>query len=291
MNKVGIYFAYWERDWNADFAAYVPKVKRLGFDTLEVAAGALPDMSAAQLDRLRAAAADAEIDLTFCIGLPAQYDVSDESAAVRREGIRYLSGLLERIKILGGNLLGGILYAAWPGTAMSYDDKAAKRERSLTSIREIAKMAEDTGIMLALEVVNRFEQSLLNTSAEGVNFARECESPAVKLLLDSFHMNIEEDSFADAIRAAGDYLGHFHMGEPNRRPPRENSRLPWREIAETLKEISYSGRMVMEPFIQPGGQVGQDIKVFRDLSDGADEDKMDAMAAQSAAFVKQLIRG
>ena len=48
LNPVGIYYAFWEREWSADYFPYVKKVKALGFDVLEIAAGALPDMTAAK---------------------------------------------------------------------------------------------------------------------------------------------------------------------------------------------------------------------------------------------------
>jgi len=51
-------------------------------------------------------------------------------------------------------------------------------------------------------------------------------------MLDTFHMNIEEDDFADAIKTAGDHLGHFHVGENNRKLPREGGNMPWPEIGE-----------------------------------------------------------
>jgi len=78
-------------------------------------------------------------------------------------------------------------------------------------------------------------------------------------------MNIEEDSIGGAIRQAGSLLGHFHTGECNRRCPGKG-RTPWREIAEALKDIHYQGAAVMEPFVRMGGQVGSDIKIWRDIS-------------------------
>ena len=99
--------------------------------------------------------------------------------------------------------------------------------------------------------------------------------PGVYIMLDSFHMNIEEDSFREAILTAGSKLGHFHIGEANRKVP-GSGRLPWKEMADALKEIGYDGTIVMEPFVRPGGRVGSDIKVWRDLSNGADDAKLDA---------------
>ena len=95
-------------------------------------------------------------------------------------------------------------------------------------------------------------------------------------------MNIEEDSLRDSILDSKDWLGHFHLGEPNGRPPRRG-RMPWPEIVGALRAINYQGALVMEPFLVPGGDVGRDISVFRDLlgSDDPDEE-----AVRSVKFVR-----
>ena len=92
-----------------------------------------------------------------------------------------------------------------------------------------------------MEVLNRFEGYLLNTAEEGVRYVREVNEDNVKLMLDTFHMNIEESSMTEAIRQAGPLLGHFHTGEPNRMPPGAG-RMPWFEIGLALQSIGYEGR-------------------------------------------------
>lgn len=291
MNRVGIYYAYWEREWSADFLPYVKKVKRLGFDTLEVAAGALPDMTSAARRALREEAESEGIQLTCCMGLDPAHDVSSLDESVRREGVRYVGTILDCIHEIGSHVFSGINYAYWPiQTAPDYEYKMAARERSLVSLREILKKAEDYGIDYCLEIVNRFEQCILNCAAEGVAYLQELESPAAKLLLDTFHMNIEEDSIGDAIRSAKGVLGHFHIGECNRKTP-GTGRMPWQEIFSALRDIGYTGAVVMEPFIRMGGQVGKDIKIYRDISSGADDAQMDRLAADAAAFVRSGLKG
>ena len=128
----------------------------------------------------------------------------------------------------------------------------------------------------------------MNTAAEGVAFVQEVGKSNVKVMLDTFHMNIEEDSIGGAIRTAGALLGHLHTGECNRRLPGKG-RTPWREIGEALRDISYSGTIVMEPFVKMGGTVGSDIKVWRDLSKGADESQMDRDARDALLFSRYVL--
>ncbi|MBO4432659.1 MAG: sugar phosphate isomerase/epimerase [Clostridia bacterium] len=286
-NPIGIYYAYWEKEWSADFLPYIKKVKELGFDDLEINAGAVVDMTSAERKNLAAAAKDAGITLSYCIGLPAKYDLSSADSAVRKAGSEFVGKMLDGIHEMDGKVIGGIIYATWPMVgAPTYDEKMQMRARSIESLREILKKAEQYDIKYCLEIVNRFEQCIMNTAAEGVEYLRELGSPNAKLLLDTFHMNIEEDSIGDAIRSAKGYVGHFHIGEPNRKTP-GTGRMPWGEIFGALKCIDYDGMIVMEPFIKAGGQVGKDIKVFRDLSNNASAEEMDEMAAAAASFVKR----
>ncbi|MBC8532492.1 sugar phosphate isomerase/epimerase family protein [Yeguia hominis] len=264
MNKVGIYFAYWTREWQANYPMHIQKVARLGFDILEVCTANFVDLGKAERQEIRRAAQDA--------------------------GIEYAKRTLEMISDMGGNTYGGINYASWPVRQLPKDltEKADYVARSLESLKSVLKTAEDYGVQYCFEIVNRFEQFLLNTAEEGAAFCKATGSPNAKLLLDTFHMNIEEDSLADAIHTAGFYLGHFHIGEANRKTPGVG-RMPWHEIGKALREIDYRGAVVMEPFIAPGGQVGEDIRVWRDLSKGADEAEMDAKAGKACRFMKAVL--
>ena len=290
MNKIGIYFAYWTRDWSADYLYYLNKVAGLGFDVLEVGSGWLVEMPAEKRRELRKAAADRSVELTFCIGFPGKYDMASEDASVRRAGIEYAKRTLEVLHEMGGRIFGGINYTSWPsGLNEGLTDKSPYLERSAASLKQVMKTAEDYGIYYCVEIVNRFEQFLLNTAAEGMAFCEEVGSPNIKLLLDTYHMNIEEDSFAEAIRTAGSRLGHFHIGETNRKCP-GTGKMPWDEITAALKETGYRGAIVMEPFEKMGGEVGRDIKVWRDLNPQADEAMMDADAEAALKFIRGKMR-
>lgn len=289
-NPVGIYYAYWEREWDTDFVPYVEKVKKLGFDILEINAGAITEMSSAERRALADTAKEYGIGLTYCIGLPGKFDVSSEDEAIRKNGIDYVGRILDCMHEMGGKTLGGIIYASWPMKGVpDIDLKKRMRAQSLKSLGELMKKAEQYDISYCLEIVNRFEQCILNCAAEGIEYLKELGSPNAKLLLDTFHMNIEEDNIGDAIRSAKGMLGHFHIGECNRKTP-GTGRMPWSEIFTALSDIDYKGAVVMEPFLKTGGQVGSDIRVFRDLSGNADTEQMDRMAERSAKFVKECFK-
>ena len=152
-------------------------------------------------------------------------------------------------------------------------------------MREAIKAAEDTNVTFNMEVVNRFEQFLLNTAEEAVEYVKAVNSPNAKILLDTYHMNIEEDHIGTAIETAGGYLGHVHLGENNRRPP-GYGHIAWDELVGALKKINYTGALVMEPFLMPGGQVGNDIRVWRDMSVNVD---LDLEAKKALQFMRNKL--
>jgi D-psicose/D-tagatose/L-ribulose 3-epimerase len=287
MNKVGIYYAYWERNWDADFVPYIKKVANLGFDILEVNSGTVTNMADEQKKRLKEEAIKYNIELTFCIGLTSEYDIASEDIKIRKKGIDFLKRQAEMLKFMEAKELGGIIYSSWPGSLPhGVTDKRPYWDRSITSMKEVIKIVEDCNVLFNVEVVNRFEQYLINTSAEAVEYVGEVGSENCKILLDSFHMNIEEDDIYNAVITAGDKLGHVHIGETNRKPP-GLGRFPWYELAKGLRDIKYEGSVVMEPFLIPGGEVGRDIKIFRDLSLGID---MDFEAKRALGFMRTKLR-
>ncbi len=293
MNKIGMHYGFWSHRW--DEIAYLPlieKVARLGFDLCEVASAEFGYYSDEQLRELKSCADDHGLGFTYSIGLGAEHDLASDDSAVRAAGVAHVKRILESMPKVGATVLAGVSYAGWqamPGHGITPDEKLRKGDLAVDAMRALMKVAEDNGVTYCCEVVNRFEHYLLNTAAEGVAFVKRLDSPNAKLLLDTFHMNIEEDDMAAAIRDAGPHLGHFHVGENNRRPP-GMGKLPWQDIAAALREIDYQDAVVMEPFILTGGSIPYDIKVWRDLSQGADEATMDTMAADACHFMKTLLQ-
>lgn len=286
--KFGTYFAYWADRWQVDYLDYIPLAKKAGFDVLEISSG-IADLDDRALACLRDAARDAGIELTLCLGLPQELDVSSSSAATREKGVAFMKHLLVAMDKADVRKVGGIIYAYWPCDFSKPVDKPTARMHSIVSVREIADFAAPLGIELELETVNRFEQFLINDAREAVAFVKDVGRENVRVMLDSFHMNIEEDFIGDAIRETGGLLGHFHIGECNRKVP-GRGHMPWEEIARALKDIHYQGAVVMEPFVKPGGQVGADIKVWRDLSEGADCVRLDNDIKESLNFLRGIFK-
>jgi len=283
--KFGTLYAYWTNEWHGNYSFFAKKVKDIGFDILEISAGDLLKMTDTEIVELRAAAKDLELSITSNIGPPKDKDVASRDPKVREAGIRFLIDIMKKMDRIDSRTLAGVLYTYWPAQFDDFD-KPGIWARGVESVRILGKIAEDIGIDYCLEVVNRFETTILNTCAEGLQYCKDVGLKSVKLLLDTFHMNIEEDNIADAFYMADKYLGHVHVGEGNRNLPGKGS-LPWDEIGQALRDIGYDKGIVMEPFVKMGGKVGEDIKVWRDLSNGADVAKMDESIKESLAFLKK----
>ena len=286
--KYGIYYSYWEKEWIADYIGYVGKVRKLGFDILEVGCHFMLNMEDEYLLRLKAEAEAQGIVLTGGYGPDAAHNIASPDPEIVKAAFEKYEATFKKMKTAGVRKLGGGLYSYWPVDYNVPFDKKADLERSIDNIRELADMAAAYDISLGMEVLNRFEGYLLNICEEAVEFVDKVGRPNVKVMLDTFHMNIEEDSFGDAIRLAGDRLGHLHVGEANRRPPFAGGRIPWQEIGEALHEIHYDGDVVMEPFVRMGGAVGKDIRIWHDLSNGCPDEKLDQDAAESVKFLREL---
>ena len=156
-------------------------------------------------------------------------------------------------------------------------------------MKEIIKVAEDCGVTYCVEAVNRFETCLINTAKEALDYVAEVDSKNIGVLLDTYHMNIEEDSIGDAIRLVGaDRLKSFHTGDNNRRAP-GRGHIDWDEVFSALADIGYKGRIVSEPFIMQGGEVGRDIHVYRDLIENPCEAVIDAEAKYLLEFEQSML--
>lgn len=289
MNKIGMFFTYWSTDWLVDFPAVARRIKGLGFDLMEISLSAFHELPEVKKRELKTVADGIGLGIVCCIGLKPEQDFASPEKSVRDNGVEYVKRLLDDCHLLAAPVFAGLTFCAWPSSPpQGLKDKRPYVDRAIDSVRRVIKVAEGHGIIYALEVVNRFEQWLVNDAREALAFCDAVGNPWCKIQLDTFHMNIEEDSFRQAILSCKGKLGHFHLGEANRRPPGQG-RLPWDEIFGAVKEIGYDGTIVMEPFLRPGGAVSRDVAVWRDLSGGATDEQLDEWGRKSCAFVRSKL--
>ena len=280
MYPIGIHLSYWQTAWDDDLVPLIGRAAEAGYDGAE-----LPLLQPETVDvaRLKSALDDNGLRATCGTGLNPQADMTHPDATVRAAGIEHLHRCLEIAAALDSPVLGGVTYAPWG--VFPEDNRAARRRRCVTSLREVGKIAEDVGVMLCLEVLNRFEGYLLNTVSQGLQMLADVDSPAVKLHLDTFHLNIEEHDIGAAIEAAGQQLGHFHCSANHRGCP-GTGHIPWDDVRQALYAIDYQGWLVVEAYVRPEGDVGRDVFIWHTQSKALDAD-----AQTSVTFLRQEVAG
>ena len=262
--KHGIKCSYWEKPADTPTTWFIDKAETLGFDCMELETRMVKEKNEQQLKDLRLYAADHNMILTLGSGPAKCLDLCSTDPTIRKNAIDFRTELICKAAIAGIHTIGGGLHTYWPVDFSQPVDKAGDWARAVSGMQILGNIAADYDICLNVEVMNRFENHILNTAAEGVAFCKEVDCENVKLLLDTFHMNIEEDSLPAAIRLAGPMLGHLHTGESNRKVPGKGH-LPWKEICEALADIGYNGIEVMEPFVRNDGAAANVIHVWRML--------------------------
>lgn len=289
MNKLGIFMNFWENTWQADHVKYIKKASDIGFDVLEFQAQPLLDMTKARMDEIKAAADYYGIELTYSLGLDKKYDISSTDADVRKNGMKFLSDIMKSVSYMDGKIISGVSYAGWGVPENNSFDREELTQNSVNCMKELIKQAEDYGIFYGIEAVNRFEGVIVNTAADALRYVEMVDSPNVGILLDTYHMNIEEFNMGDAIRLAGDKLIGLHTGENNRSVPGKGH-LDWDEIYKALADVGFKGRIVSEPFVVKGGEVGRDIYVWRNLIDNPTEEVLDEEARFLLNFEKNMMK-
>jgi D-psicose/D-tagatose/L-ribulose 3-epimerase len=276
MRTVGIEIFYWIADWDTDQVPFFHKARETGFDAVEISLVGGPDID---IEGYRAGLSQFDLQVYCSMGLPADKDITSPDEATRRAGIEYLKRCVETAARIGSPVLGGLPYVPWLYFPDG-NDLQPYRDRSAEALREVAVTAADNGITLCLEIINRFETFMFNTVAEGLAFLGQVDHPSVKLQLDTYHMNMEEDNIANAIRQAGARIGHFHCAASNRKLPGKGH-LNWDAVREALDDVDYQGGVVIETFPDPTAETGRTVSVWRPLVSDFDSE-----AREAAQFVR-----
>jgi D-psicose/D-tagatose/L-ribulose 3-epimerase len=243
MRRLGIHSFVWTAgQTQADLEMALEKSAACGYRTIEFAYLRPENFN---LDRLAKKAQSLDMEIGVTMGLPLDKDVSSEDEATVRNGEAMLADAVKAVRDVGGNKLGGILYSAHTKYRSMPTERGWKNSAAV--IGKTADLAEAAGVDLVLEVVNRFETNLLNTTAQGLKFLKDTGSDHVRLHLDTFHMNIEEANPAAAIRLAGDRIGYFHVGESNRGYLGDGV-IDFDRIFDALLDIDYQRDIVFESF-------------------------------------------
>jgi sugar phosphate isomerase/epimerase len=160
-----------------------------------------------------------------------------------KELIDCLQLYINAAKVTGGKLIIGCVRGNIAGSGYSECEK-----KFADGLKKLLSRASDAGVTILIEAINRYENDYLATAAQLVGFIEKYSLKGLEILLDTFHMNIEEKSFLGAFKDAAKYLGHIHTSDNTRRVPGSGS-LPWQQIIQTLREIGYNGALSFEAIV------------------------------------------
>jgi D-psicose/D-tagatose/L-ribulose 3-epimerase len=251
-----------------ELSRLAPHVAELGFDMIE-----LPIEGTSDLDYGRAAeiVRDAGLEVSVCAAMGPDRDLIHADESIRASGMDYLRHCIEATRTLGATNLVGPLYSAvgrtWQATA---EERARDIDLLVRNLGELASLASDQGVVLCLEPLNRFETSFINLAEQAIEVIDRVDSPACGIMLDTFHMNIEERSLGDAIRATGSRLKHLHACENDRGAP-GSGHVPWTEVADACRDIGYDGPVVIESFTDKVKSIARAAAIWRSFAPTQDD--------------------
>lgn len=249
-------FVFWD-----DLALACEKAASLGFDAIEIFP---PSVDAIPVKTLRQSLAENNLKLA-AVGSGGgwvlnKWHLCHSDAKIRHQARQFITRIIDLAGDFGASAIVGSMQGRFEGDMT--------RDQALDWLREglydLGEHAKQYGRPLLYEPLNRYETNLVNRASDAVDFIRSMKSEHVKILADLFHMNIEESSMTEGIRTYGQYLGHLHFVDSNRRAP-GMGHMKYAPIVQALKRIGYSGFASAEvlPHPTPDEAAKQTISAFK----------------------------
>lgn len=280
--RIGINSFLFTSPFTTDSVKLFPKFKKWGFDTVEI-----PVESPEHIDPAKVKAAADKAGLAIgsvcaCMGPGRDFRGSAED---QKTAMTYCKTLIDQMVIMGCPSLIGPVYSV-VGRADAEEPAAQKEQWALVvkNLTELARYAEANNVRICVEPLNRFETDFLNTCDQGLRLLKAVKSPALRLHLDTFHMNIEEKNQAAAILKAGKLLGHFHACGSDRGTP-GNDHIDWKPIVAALKKVRYEGDVVIESFTTDVKVIARAAAIWRKMEPTRDE-----IATKGLKFLRKAFK-
>lgn len=281
MAQIGVNAWVWSSPVStAELARLAPIVKGMGFDLIEIGIESTTDLDYAKGAEI---VRSNGLGISVCAAMGPDRDLIHEDESIRANGMDYVRHCIDAAKTLGAANVVGPLYSAvgrtWQQTA---DDRKKDLDLLVRQLKELSAYAGERGVTLCVEPLNRFETSFINLASQAIEVVDRVDHPACGLLLDTFHMNIEERSIGDAIRAAGPRMRHLHTCENDRGAP-GSGHVPWDEVAKACGDIGYTGPMVIESFTNKVKSIARAAAIWRPFAAS-----QDALATDGLRFLRGL---
>jgi sugar phosphate isomerase/epimerase len=264
--------------YGEDVADSIDRLARFGYDAIELAGE--PDAFDAAAVRRRTEQAGIAVG-SICSIYTAERDLSHPDAAVREQAAAYVRQVAEFAAAVGAPTM--IIAPAAVGRLAPLAAREDEWKWAVEGVRAGGEYAAGLGVNLTLECWNRYETYFLNRLEQAVELWNETGLSNGGVMGDTFHMNIEEDSIADAIRRTGPLLNHVHFADSNRSAPGQGH-TDFGKILTALGEIDYQGYVTFE-LLPPSADP------FGVMRAGGHRDFFDRFTEQAIVRVKELERG
>lgn len=286
MNPIGIISMQHQRPFTEREFPQFARWKAAGFDFVELL---VPEPGELDLAATRRALDAEGLGVVLAARVNLDRNLCSDDAARRQAGRDYLRTCVDVAQALGAATVGGPLYGnplVFAGRAPHPVDESLRQRRvewCVEGLRGAAPHAKAAGVTLGVEPLNRFETDILNTTRQGVALMALVDHPAIGLVLDTFHMNMEDDDIAGAIRAAAGHVAHFQANE-NHRGYLGTGHIDWTATVRALADVGYTGTISLEPFRRNDERIGIPFAQWKPPA----RDEQAELAA-SCAFIRNLL--
>ena len=277
--KLGVTTWLWTSPFTTESVALFPKIKEMGYDVVEIP---VEDPEVIDVERVKKALDDNGLEAVVCGAFGPSRDLTHEDSSYHQVSFDYIDACFDICNALGAKFLAGPMYSA-VGKArfVPAEQKKVEWDRAVTNLRKVCEMAAQKGLEIALEPLNRFESDLVNTTEDVMRLIKDIDHPAAKVLLDGFHMNIEEPDIEKAIKLAGDKLIHMQVSENYRGTP-GTGQARWEDYRRGLEAIGYEGVVSIESFTPENKELAGAVCIWRSLVPS-----QDGFAREGLQFLKQ----
>lgn len=277
--KFGVSTWLWTSPFSTESVSLFPKIKAMGYDKVEIA---VEDPALIDTAVVKKALTENGLEPIICGAFGPTRDFTHEDESYHQTSFTYIQSCLDICVDLGASFLAGPMYSAvGKARLVSPEQKQIEWDRAVTNLRKVCEMAEDRGLYIALEPLNRFESDLINTAADVVKLVNDINHPAAKIALDGFHMNIEEPDIEQAIIAAGENLIHVQVSENYRGTP-GTGQTRWDAYRRGLEAINYTGTVSIESFTPAIKELAGAVCIWKPLAESQDK-----FAAEGLTFLKR----
>ena len=271
--KLGINLYLWADDMHDGLMPVLESLKRIGYDGVEVP---IFDLDEAGWARWGQRLDELGLQRTANTVIAPEHDPVSPDPSVREAAYDHMRGVVDCCAAVGAALLCGphqVALGVFTGSGPTDEEW----KRSVEHLQRVADYAAESGVVLAEEVVNRFELYHLNTVDQAIQFVDEVGHPNCRIHLDTFHAHIEEKDPAAAIRRAGERIAHVHISENDRGVPGTGS-VAWEATFEALRDIGYDGWLTVEAFGNFLPNLAAATRIWRQLFESEDQLARDAYA-------------